>query len=246
MLEEQNEMINKQKEELATMNATKDKFFSIIAHDLKGPFNSLLGAAELLMDDSYTLEEKDIKRLSDQIYKTARNVYNLLENLLTWASTQIAGSEAAPEKLNLNEMIINAIGLFKHTTEKKELSITSNIENQIDVFTDKNMTESVIRNLIFNAIKFTPKKGTIEIGAKGNGKYVEVYVKDTGVGIRQNDIDKLFRLDSGYKSEGTENEKGTGLGLILSKEFVQKNGGEIWVESEEGKGSTFRFTLPLA
>jgi len=234
-------------EKLRNLNATKDRFFSIISHDLKNPFNILLGYADLLVNEPSI--KKDSKKL-DKIINTIRNTtkfsYELLENLLTWSQSQTGGLKVNPTLFNLSQSINSKIEFFEGAANSKEITMNFDVHDNLHVFADQNMILTTVRNLISNAIKFTMRGGNIELTAKQLENNIIFSVKDDGIGISSEDQEKLFRIDSDFKINGTDNEKGTGLGLILCKDFIIQNGGEISVESEKGKGSIFTFTLPIA
>lgn len=237
--------VQKRTKELCELNATKDKFFSIIAHDLKNPFNALLGFSTLLLDDydKFSDEEKiDLIRTMDT---ASKNAYKLLQNLLEWSRSQTGSIQWEPDAVSLHEVVSITIDLLSDAANVKEVSINSIIMPNIKIWADGNMAMTVIRNLISNALKYTPKGGDIKVYTKKADKKIEITIEDNGVGISEEDLPKLFRIDVNHSTSGTNNEQGTGLGLILCKEFVEKNGGEIWVESIEGKGSKFKFTFPL-
>jgi len=243
-----NEEINIKNEELEEINITKDKFFSIIAHDLKNPFNSMLGLSEMLIkgfDDFEKTEQKDFINL---IHKGLHRNYNLLENLLLWASEQRGVLEFNLEKENLYLISSEIISELAQTKNNKLINLINKIPEDIFVKADKNMLLIILRNLISNAIKFTQKNGDIEIGCNEfvNENIIKIYVKDSGIGMTKKRQAKLFDISENISSKGTENETGTGLGLIICKEFIEKHKGEIGVESEIGKGSTFWFTLPVS
>ncbi|MFP4041702.1 MAG: ATP-binding protein [Bacteroidales bacterium] len=239
------EDIEKQKLNLEELNATKDKFFSIIAHDLKNPFNSVIGLSELLLYRYDSYDDAKIKEFIEQIHTFSSNAYNLLDNLLQWARSQTGRLKHKPADLNAEELIRENMNLLQDAADRKNIELTSDVNNSIHCYADPNMVKTIIRNLISNAIKFTNENGKVYLTAeKEQGNKVKFSVVDNGVGIPEDKVDQIFDLTSHYSREGTNSEKGTGLGLILCKEFVEKNGGEIWVESEEGKGSTFNFTLP--
>lgn len=233
--------------QLKEVNKSKDKFFSIISHDLKNPFNSLLGLLDLLIQRFDYYDDSKKKKLLKTLYKSSENTYKLLENLLEWSRTQSDKIEFVPEKINLNKTVFGIISFLQEIVNKKEIILSGDFKSQEFVFADKNMLNTVLRNLISNAIKFTPNKGQIIVSAKRqkDNKYIEISVLDTGVGIDSETIGNLFDIGSNTSTSGTNNEKGTGLGLILCKEFVEKNGGKIWVENELNKGSNFSFTLPV-
>ncbi|MFC2152704.1 response regulator [Bacteroidota bacterium] len=235
--------------EIKLLNATKDKFFSIIAHDLKSPFSALLGFSELLLENHATYDDEEretyIKFINDGSIKT----YKLVENLLTWARSQSGRIEFTPEKINIETLINEIVSLLTETAGNKEIKLIANTQNNLFLHADKNMLDTVIRNLISNAIKFTPKGGDITITSKtitdkNNQQFAEISVKDSGVGISPEIQTKLFKITENVTTKGTEKEAGTGLGLILCKEFIEKHSGKIWVESEVDKGSKFIFTVP--
>ncbi len=225
-------------------NATKDKFFGIIAHDLKNPFCGLLGASELLINyiDEYDID--NIKKIGILINESAKRGSALLENLLEWSRSQTGNIKFIPQRLNLRELVEENVLNMQPFVIQKKIELKSKIFEDIEVSADKEMLNTVLRNLISNSIKFTRTKGKISVSAEHWEDGVTINVKDTGIGIPKNDIDKLFKIDVQYTNAGTAMEKGTGLGLLLCKEFVEKHGGRIWVESEEGKGSEFKFTIP--
>ncbi|MGE5351453.1 MAG: ATP-binding protein [Acidobacteriota bacterium] len=238
--------IKKYSEELAKTNSSKDKFFSIIAHDLKSPFTSLLGISDFLSSHIDELAIEEVKVLSESISRSANGIFRLLENLLQWARLQTGRLKFSPEILNLSDIVRSVIELYQDQIEKKEIILENRIPEQILVFADKNMTAAVIRNLVSNAIKFTKPGGRIALFSSVQNDLVNVSVCDEGIGISDSVKDKLFRIDECVSTEGTANEKGTGLGLVLSKEFVEKNGGTIRLESVPGQGSEFTFSLRLA
>lgn len=240
----QKEAIEVQRKELESLNGTKDKFFAIIAHDLKNPFSTVLGLSELLAKEFETFEPDKLKVFIEQIYKYSNNTFNLLENLLQWSMLQTGRMPLRPKLVNINELIAENIELLKGNAQQKEISIESNTIEDGFVFVDVSMITTVIRNLLSNAIKFTDISGAIKIDISKENSMLKISVQDNGVGIPIQDINCLFKIDSNPSSIGTSMEKGTGLGLILCKDFVERNGGKIWVESELGKGTTFYFTIP--
>lgn len=248
-LKKRENKIRKQKDELAELNAEKDKFFSIISHDLKNPFNSLLGFSELLHDDFDTLDEVTKKEFAGHIYVGAQNTYKLLENLLAWSTAQSGKIEFNPSPVNINALIAENLKLLDQTARTKNIQLQSDINSDHLITTDHDLVNTVIRNLLSNAIKFTPKDGKVIIsaeivsGIKPN-EYLEIAVKDSGLGIAPGNLGKLFKIGKSISTSGTEGESGTGLGLMLCKEFVEKCGGKIRVESEVGHGSKFTIALP--
>ncbi|WP_372751497.1 ATP-binding protein [Labilibaculum sp.] len=244
-LTQQTITIEKQRKELESVNATKDKFFSIIAHDLKNPFASLIGASDILVEGSEELSKEQVKTFSGIINKSARQAYRLLENLLTWSRMQTGSIAWQPKEIDLWDLVNEVVILHTGSAESKEIEIKANIDEDLKIMADPNMINTVVRNLVSNAIKFTPRGGEISVSSHLNGKYVEIWVVDSGIGIDSEDQKKLFRIDEQVTNNGTENETGTGLGLLLCKEFVERHKGKIWVESCLGKGSAFKFSLPL-
>lgn len=225
-------------------NATKDKFFSILAHDLKTPLVNLLGLSDLLLEKYERFDEEKKKRYIHNMYSSSKRLHDLVEDLLTWARAQTGKIEWNPAPIDLAVPVNESIFLLKANAEGKEITVHSAIQEHTMVYADARMVLMIIRNLVSNAIKFTPKGGEVEIHSKTLGSYEQITIADTGIGIPQAEKHKLFQLDSGYSTPGTAGEQGTGLGLVLCKEFVEKHGGKIWVESDVGKGSQFLFTLP--
>ncbi len=231
-------------EKLKVLNSTKDKFFSIIAHDLRSPFQSLLSSSELLATETESLSQEEIILFSKGLNDNLKNLYELLKNLLNWSLLQRNMLEYKPENVDLFGLVDKKIEMLKQSALMKNISITNNIDEGTLVFADVNMVRSVFQNLLINAIKFTQSEGQVIVSAKEKGGFVEVCVQDSGMGIEPEKSSELFNFNTIYTTQGTDGEKGTGLGLPLCKEFVERNGGKIWVESEIGKGSKFTFTLP--
>ncbi len=236
--------MQRQKRELAELNGTKDKFFSIIAHDMKGAFSSLLGFSSLLATSIQHYNPTEIQEIAQMLNDSAQNTFKLLENLLSWARIQSGRIEFQPRELNLSQLVKDNVELLCENANQKGLNIINSIEPATLVYADENMVNTILRNLIANGIKFSQAGGEIKIAQKIVEEFVEISVADTGIGIPAPYVQHLFRIDKTFTRAGTADEKGTGLGLILCKEFVQKNGGQITVESVEGQGTTFRFTLP--
>ncbi|RLD60920.1 MAG: hypothetical protein DRJ05_03665 [Bacteroidetes bacterium] len=236
--------LSKREKELEEANITKDKFFSIIAHDIKNPFTSILGFSNMLRDDFDNLSLAEQKKYAGIISESSENLYKLLDNLLQWSRAQTNRIEFHPEKFDLSILLENNVALYKNAALKKKIEIIPDFKSGVNIFADKSMADVVIRNLLSNAIKFTKLNGRIKISAIENIDKVKIGIIDNGVGIEKSKIKKLFRIDSKVKSEGTDNEQGTGLGLIICKEFVERNGGKIWVESKKNMGSSFFFSLP--
>ncbi len=241
------EEIKHKTQELIKINAEKDKFFSIIAHDLRGPFNGFLGLTQLMVEESENFSGDEIQEFSKRMNQSASNLFSLLENLLEWARLQRGFISFTPEPFLVLPMVSEIFHLLLDSANKKEIGIINEIPAELGILADKYMLGSIIRNLLSNALKFTPKGGEISIGAKSlPGNFVEFFVRDSGIGMSRKMIDDLFRIDVQTSRRGTENESSTGLGLILCKEFIEKHNGEIWVESEEGIGSVFYFTICYA
>lgn len=235
----------KAEEALRQANHTKDKFFSIIAHDLKNPISTIMFMTSALCKYYDRLKREKVKERVENLNDSITHLYNLLENLLDWSRTQLGSLEYEPEKLKLKNIVIEAVDLLRPSAKEKTITIDVHINETTFVYADGNMVTTVIRNLLSNAIKFT-SVGQIFITAIEKINQIEISVKDMGIGISENDQQKLFRIDVHHTTIGTAEEKGTGLGLILCKEFVEKQGGRIWVKSKINKGSTFTFTLPKA
>lgn len=236
-------IIKEQNEELIKLNEDKDKFMSILAHDLKNPFNALLGLSRLLLENIRKYDISTIEKQVSVMNYTANKTYNLLEDILLWSKAQSGKIVFQPEKINLWELCQSIKEENNNRTRSKDIALQINISRKLNVFTDANLLKTVMRNLISNAIKFTPKGGTIEVDAKEAENDIMVSVSDTGVGIAEDILPELFNIAKEYMTKGTDKEEGTGLGLQICKEFVGKMGGEIWVESELGKGSIFKFSL---
>jgi len=245
-IEEQSEEIELQNERLIEMNKTKDKFFSVVSHDLKSPFSALLGLSDLLNEefDDFSHEEKKkfIKAMRDSVY----NIFQFINSLLEWSQIQIGKTPFKPIQYELNPSIHTIFGVLEVQAKNKDIELINKIQRNTSIFADYNMIETTIRNIVSNAIKFSNRGGFVELSSQKKDNYYEISIKDNGVGLREEEMLKLFTINESYKMPGTENEIGTGLGLILCKEFVNKNDGKIWVESEIDKGSTFKFTVPAS
>lgn len=236
--------LEKYAEALRESNATKDKFFSIIAHDLKGPFNSILGLTNILINEADILDRNEIDETLATIKRSSEKAFDLLENLLLWATSQTGRMTFDPEEFDLTAVIDETISLAETQAKRKHISIVFECDLECIVTGDQQMIQTIIRNLISNSVKFTPEGGIVRIEVQTTDTASQVSVIDSGVGIARKELAKLFRIESKYSTSGTANEKGTGLGLILCKEFVEKHQGKIWAESTVGKGSTFSFTIP--
>ncbi len=240
-----NDRLAQSEELLKNANETKDKFISIIAHDLKNPLQGLLLSSELLVQYGDAFDKTKTAQKHIQINKLTKDLSSLLENLLTWSRAQSGRIDFEPEMTDLKVVINDCMNLFHETISAKKLDFRIDTSTANNVFVDRNLVKTIFRNLISNAVKFTEENGKIDISTKGIEDKVQISIKDSGIGISKEDISKLFKIDVSNKEIGNSKEKGTGLGLILCKEFVEKHGGEISVQSTLGEGTTFRFTLPL-
>jgi signal transduction histidine kinase len=245
VLQRNEEEIKKQNYQLAELNATKNKFFSIIAHDLRGPFHGILGMSELLVKPDQDYSHEETNSFLKLIHQAANNAFNLLENLLEWSRTQTGKIDFKPIVFKVKSSIQTVINLTDNSAKAKQITLIDKVAYDFELFADFNMFNTILRNLITNAIKFTHRKGQISIEASQKNNEIEFAVSDTGIGMSEETMNKLFKISEKITSLGTESETGTGLGLLLCKEFVEKHGGKIKVESEPGKGSCFKFTLPL-
>ena len=238
------EQLSKTNEEIRLANENKDKLLSIIAHDLRNPFSVLITFSKLIMDSYEEFSKEDILTYMKSFYDTSKQGFNLLDNLLKWSKSQTGKMEIIREKLDMNDLTEETITLLNSQALNKNIKLYNNVPKNLYAFADTNMILTVLRNLITNAIKFTDKGGKVEIFGEIKDTQVIIQVKDTGVGIAADDVPKIFRIDIKHSTSGTEGERGTGLGIILCKEFIEKNNGTLSVESQPGKGSTFFFSLP--
>ncbi|MEI6047476.1 MAG: ATP-binding protein [Bacteroidota bacterium] len=239
------QVIKLKNEELIKLNLEKDKFFSIIAHDLRGPFSGFLGQTQIMAEDSHSLTMLEVKEFAVSLNKSADSLYRLLNNLLEWSQIQKGSVVFTPAAIQLRSLVDESMVMIIESAKTKGIEINYDIRDDITVFADNNILQTVIRNLVSNAVKFTPRNGKIDLSAKTlSDKSIEICVRDSGIGINPSMVDDLFRLDVQTNRKGTEGEPSSGLGLLLCKEFIEKHGGKIWVESEEGIGSAFYFTLP--
>ena len=243
-LSDLNRIVTEQKNKLTELNFSKDRFFSIVAHDLRNPFNSLLGFSEVLHEEFGTLSEEEKREYIGYMRKASQNVYKLIDNLLQWSRLQLGKIEFEPARFDLFDVAVQTSALSKMNAQKKKIEIINEIKANSFVFADRNMINTVFRNLISNAIKFTNAGGKIILSCDKRENDIIVSVKDTGIGINPKDIEKLFRIDIHYSNKGTEDEEGTGLGLVICKEMIDKHGGRIWAESPESGGSCFNFSIP--
>ncbi len=243
-ISQQKEEIENHREQLKELNASKDRFFSIIAHDLKNPIAGFLNLTEILTNNFDVFSENESKEFIEVMNQASKQLYNLLENLLQWSRAQTGRITYEPQFISIKKMVDETIDALMINIENKSIKINLIIDDKTIAYVDENMITTVIRNLLSNAIKFTNHNGSINIRCQESGNFIETSVSDNGIGISKENQKKLFRIDQSVTTEGTSSEKGTGLGLILCKEFVEKNGGEIRVESEVNKGASFIFTLP--
>jgi len=232
-------------QELEKANATKDKFFSIIAHDLKNSFNGLLGYSDILLSDFDRFPDEEKKTIVSAIRQVSEGTYKLLQNLLDWARVQTGNIQFVIEDFDLKAFISDELNLQIELAAKKGITIEFDSTHDVNVKADKNMLLTILRNIFSNAIKFSKKDSKITIKLDSNDKFGIVTVTDNGVGISPENIQKIFKVNGNYKTHGTDNEEGTGLGLILCKEFILKNNGDITLVSDLGKGTTVTFQLPL-
>lgn len=231
---------------LKELNSTKDKLLSVIGHDLQSPLSNIIGFSELIEKGYEQYTDEDIRRYNKIIYQLSQSLSGLLENLLTWARSQRNQIKVSPKEVAVHMVAERCFGLLMHNFTQKEIQFINDIPAETLAYADEEMMTIVIRNLMSNALKFTHRNGTISLGANTSGKIVTVRVKDNGTGIVREKARHLFHAGNQQPGQGTEGETGTGLGLIICRDFVEKNGGRIWVESEPGEGSVFSFTLPAA
>jgi PAS domain S-box-containing protein len=236
--------LEEQAKELREISKMKDKFMSIIAHDLKSPFNAIIGFADLILKHFDELEKDDIIQGVTTIHSASTHAYKLLENLLTWAQNQSGKIDFNPVVLNLKKQVNKSLNTIEGVAKNKGIQIKVNILDQLAIFADENMLDTIIRNLVSNAIKYSNKGSNITISGTETSQIVEVSISDQGIGINPERLSAIFEIDKRSNTIGTDNELGTGFGLILCKEFLTKHEGKIWVESAQGVGSTFRFSLP--
>lgn len=235
--------LSEQRDQLALSNATKNKFFRIIAHDLRNPISTLAGSTNLIFNDFDEYDKHQTKVFIGELNKLSQTTFNLLENLLDWSSTQMGDISFMPKSVDLNLIVDENIELIKRRLDQNNITLKLDVEKNSFALADENMVKTIIRNLLSNAVKFTPPNGKIEISSYSNEEYIHCVVKDSGVGIQNKDLKKLFKIDQHHTTLGLNNEKGSGLGLILCKEFVEKNGGEIKITSNTNEGTTIEFTL---
>lgn len=223
----------------------KDKFYSIVSHDIMNPFNALLGFSKILNDAVKEGDQKEIEECSEIVHQSANRISNLLQNLLVWSRMQNGKMQFQPKKSGVGQLVSEAMAVVAPIAKNKGIKLSTEVKGELQATLDKNMISSVVQNLVTNAIKFTPKGGEVNVSVFQENGTLNFSVSDTGVGMTEEQLQKLFKLDKASSSRGTDEETGTGLGLIISKEFVEKHNGQIAVESELGKGSKFSFALPM-
>lgn len=243
LLSIKNNMITEQTEILNRINSTKDKFFSIISHDLKGAIGGFLVQTAFLADDFKHLSQEDTHDLIIKMNQSSEQLYNLLENLLEWSQAQTGSLKIKKENFNLKELIDGTIHLFQVQLKEKKINAIVEVDKNIEMIADLNMISTVLRNLIVNAIKFSYPKSSFVVSGKKTNNEIEIKVSDKGIGIKEKDLKKLFKIDQSFSNPGTEKEKGSGLGLIICKEFIELNNGKLEVKSTPGKGTTFTIKL---
>lgn len=229
--------------ELEKLNSEKNLFFSIIAHDLRSPFNAIIGLSELLVDEIGEKSYENAQEYSSVILQSARRAVALLNNLMEWAQLKTGKIEYNPEYFNIVALVKETTSLYKEIAKKKSIALEEILPHFLSLYADKAMISSILRNFISNAIKFTMPGGKVVVTVEEKPREIIFSVKDTGVGIPKERVDDIFKIDHMYSTIGTDNEKGTGMGLTLCKDFVEMHSGKIWVESEEGIGSCFCFSL---
>lgn len=230
---------------LQEANAAKDRFFSIIAHDLRSPFTALVGMSRYLAEGIEDLDMKTAREFLEAIHKSSKNAFTLLENLLEWSRIQTGGVVIDPEELDLHRLLENNLSLFESSMVRKELKVENHFTGNEKAWADENTIDAVLRNLISNAIKFTPRGGTISFFSEKNGSELKIGIRDSGIGMSEEKQKDIFQVDVRSSTPGTEEESGTGLGMVLCREFIEKNGGQIRIESEIDQGSLIEFSLPL-
>ena len=241
---ELNEKIARLNEELKELNTTKDKFFSIIAHDMRNAFTPIMRYSQLLTRLVSYEENSKTSQIVNRLYTIIQNTYKLMENLLNWSRIQIGVVKCNPEKMLLHSAVLNSLSLLSESAMQKQIRLTLSIPVEYEIVTDRNTLDTVLRNLIGNAIKFTNNGGAVNISARRTQKIIEICIADTGIGIKKEILPTLFRIDEKNIQNGTNGDRGTGLGLIICKDLLEKMKGKIWAESEEEKGTSFYIQLP--
>lgn len=243
---EDEEIIKKINDELESANQNKDKFFSIISHDLRSPLSGIMSLLDIIVTDYDSLGEEERKEILFEAAKTSKSTYILMENLLDWSRIQTGKISYEPQNISLTQILNGIKNLYYQKLKEKGISLNYDFDPEVFAFADNNMAETIFRNLISNAIKFSKEFGLILVSFDKTDDFIQIKVKDTGIGMNEKQISKLFKIDQTHSTVGTSGERGTGLGLMLCKELVEKQGGKIWIESIVNAGTTFYFTLPKA
>ena len=244
-ISQQNEELEEQRKQLRELNASKDKFFSIIAHDLRNPIAGFLNLTDVLSTNFDVFSEAESKEFINVMNEASKQLYNLLENLLQWSRAQTGSISYEPQYVAIKKLVDETLDALLVNIENKKLKVNVKVDDKLVAYIDQNMIATVIRNLLSNAIKFSPESSSIKLRAEQKNNVIVFSVVDNGVGMSKENKEKLFKIDQHLTTPGTSDEKGSGLGLILCKEFIEKNKGEIWVESQLNKGSEFSFTIPI-
>jgi signal transduction histidine kinase len=245
-IQAQSDELEFQRDELYRSNKTKEKLLSVVAHDLKNPIHALIGFSDLLVNGKDNLSTEEKKQYIEYIHNSSLQIHNLLENLLKWAQSQSSSIKYQPENVNINEIIDVNLSLFAESSIKKQITLIADKKTNEHIFADKNMINTVIRNLINNAIKFTDKNGEISVSTVKSDNFIEISVTDTGVGMTDDIIRKILQTEEFHSSAGTMDEPGTGLGLAICKEFLVAHDSKLQISSQVGKGSTFSFKISTA
>jgi two-component system, sensor histidine kinase and response regulator len=240
----QRRQLQEQTAQLQTLNASKDKFFSILSRDLQSPFDELLHFTEFITENIHRCSREELKEIVGTLHSSLGNLNELLKNLFTWSNLQRGVLECHPQELDIGELIGRNLTLFRQNAEQKQIMLKNFVQPKLSVYADPGMVYIVIRNLLSNALKFTSAGGKVKISAIEHPEMIAISVTDTGHGIAPENVAKLFRIDLKYQQPGTAGEEGTGLGLILCQELIEKNGGRLMLESTVGQGTTATFTLP--
>jgi signal transduction histidine kinase len=245
-ISQMNELLQISQIELTNANNSKNRFFSILAHDLRNPFHTIIGQSYLLSKSYVRLSPEERRKYASDILCSCEQVNRLLENLLEWARTQTKSIEFKPQQVDFYQLVLNSLSVLKNNADEKKIVIENSIDNTILLNADPQMLETIVRNMVNNSIKFTKQGGIITLSAIVENNNLITSISDTGVGIEKCNLEQLFQIDSNVKTRGTNYENGTGLGLVICKEFIDFHKGEIWAESTPGKGSVFHFSIPLA
>ncbi len=239
-----NRRLHEMNQALSEANAAKDKLFSIVAHDLRGPFISLIGISRILVDDFNAMPRDEMEELMRQLHLASSQNLNLLDNLLQWARSRTENLRPQPERLHLEPCVRDVLQLFAHSASQKKIHLHSDVADDLTVHADPNMLQTILRNLVSNAIKFTPEQGRVEVTANPDHNHIRVTVADTGIGVPDQARDKLFQPGLYYTTVGTAHERGSGIGLPLCREFIEQHGGTLTLDSKPGQGARFWFMLP--